>query len=879
MNPLRLACLAAALLLLPVAAEAAVGFTITGPPGGIVTGITTTFAFTVTNTADEPLREFDFRVRNNFFTITAATGPTPDFTCTITSSGARVTCTAPCTAPGLVQNAQGPLALTMAVKVSASVDTVETITFTGGGTTGCTTSADASVNFSLPIRVLELTASASPASLLGPPNTSNITWTVTNHAGAAVNNIGLTVSASPGTTGASGTCSGTLTTLGPGQTGTITCTYSFTGSGTCALTGTAKNFGSTSTSPPQSITIDVGKAAAAWTRAAIAYGRPDRVLRLTVNNASLATVSQVDVLNPTSTGWALSAGTPPTATNGLAFAAGGSSAADVVFTGALAPGGSSDLVIPFDAVPTVTTTTPYTFTVRLTPAEGPSFDVEATQQVNVVVPISDVAAFTVRNDLDGKLLTWSNTSIPGSAHAGVVVFASTTVTDPGLPDDFQTYTAGSNGVVYADATGSSVTDATPGSVRYRVCNHDAFHVYSSCRTGLENDGGWLSSEVFPDGGWVHALGGDALVRAGLLPGSRIGQANNSPAVAVLDVATGARSFAPVAIPGLPSVNSPAAILRDNSRVLFAADQNGNVTAIDLDTGALKWTTPFVRPGEKFMAGVSGIILSGASTQFQTDYATDVLLVGSGKPGSTGNVYAIDAVTGEELWNLAVGTPIHGLITYDPGSNFMYVPTSGAGVKAYDLSGTGRGVRPSGTPITWAPDDPELSSGDYRFCIRTASSLGIACLDAGGMLRVVNKSTGKLLAPAFPTGISSPTGLARISGTAGQGFVVSNASTAQVISAAGTPYTIQFVGPAWTPDTGGATISTPLVLANDGYYVVAASDGTLYRISLTDGTKLSRSPPITSQNTSVLLAQPFHDAGTNRFLFGTNDGHLWAIPYF
>ena len=384
------------------------------------------------------------------------------------------------------------------------------------------------------------------------------------------------------------------------------------------------------------------------------------------------------------------------------------------------------------------------------------------------------------------------------------------------------------------------------------------------------------------GGWVVALGGDALVRAGLLPGNHlIGQASNAPAVSALDVATGAQSFAPMPIPSLPSVNSPAIPLRDGSTVLFAADQAGNVTAVDINTGALEWPTAFARNGESFTAGVSGIVFSAASAQFQASYGSDVLFIGS---ASTGKVYAIDAVTGIELWNLSVGAPIYGLVVYDWATNYIYVPTTGLGVKAYDLAGTHKGAPPTAVASTWTPDaglmkqlPADVVNYDYRYCLQTAYNRALACINTKGELRVVNKSTGQLMVPMLATGVSSPT-LALVASATVQGFVVANSTTARVLSWKTTDTTITPVGSPWTP-ASGARISFPAVFTNSGYFVVGASDRTLYRVSVTTGAQLAQSPAITTQSASIFLARPVYDSINNRFLFGTNDGHLWAIPYF
>lgn len=882
-----MAWLAAALVLAPAAARAQVSFTAAVPGSGelIASGVASNLVFTVNNSGTLTLGTISFRLSNPINLSKNLWTPPPGWTCNMPGQSDHVTCTASsCAAQGLAPNAQATFTFVATARRSQATDTVQTTDVSG---TSCSNST-ASVTVGIPIRVLSMSGSSSPANLLAAPNTATLSWTVTSYSTASQTNVAVTPAVIPAT-GASGSCP-IIPTLNPGQVTTITCTYSFTAAGTYTFTGRAQNGAATASSPVASAgTIAVGTAHATWTSAAVASGRSKTYsLSLTVNNSSGATVNGVDVQYPAAAGWTVSSAR---ATGGL-FSSGNSSPGHAIFSAppgsGLAPGASSDLVLTLSDVPAVSSTTPYPFVVKLTPTEGDTYAVSLpAQQVVVVAPIRGVTAFTVDNGQGGRVLAWVN----DPAQTGVVVFASTTG-EPPSPDDFQAYTVGSNGVIHTSPTATSYTDAAGGNVdvNYRVCNHDAYHVYGNCWTGLQKNGGWLSSEVYPvnglSNGWVHALGGNALVRAGLLPGSRIGQANNSPAMAVLDVATGARSFTPVTIPALPSINSPAAVLSDGvnhaplTPVVFAADQGtgapltAHVTAVDLTNalGSYRWSTPF--PGESFTAGVSGVVYAAGHPDFQRDFGTDVLFIGS----ATGNVYAIDGITGTSLWSppLAVGAPVHGLIVYDPATNYIYVPTSGQGVKAYDL--TGHATSAPSLLTTWPTTaDAGLLGGDYRFCIRTASSRGIACLDTLGVLRVFDKTSGVLLATAFDTLIGFPSALMRISGTAGQGFVVSNPTTARVISATGTPYTIQFVGSPWSP-ASGAIISTPAVFADSGYYVVGASDGSLHRVSLSNGAELlPASPAITTRNTSILLAQPVYDSANARFLFGTDDGHLWAIP--
>ena len=336
---------------------------------------------------------------------------------------------------------------------------------------------------------------------------------------------------------------------------------------------------------------------------------------------------------------------------------------------------------------------------------------------------------------------------------------------------------------------------------------------------------------------------------------------------VVDIATGARSFPPVVLPSLPSVYTPAFLLSNGQYVLYAADQSGVVTAVSMDTGAVLWQV--TEPNASFTAGVSGITRWSASATFASAYSMDILLIGS----TTGTVYAINTLTGANLWTFPAGAGIYSLLTYDPITNIFYVPTAGAGVKAYTLTGSSPTV--AATPVAgWTNPEP---TGNYRLtCVRTAASAGIACLNANGVLRIMDKSTGALQAAPFTTSIASPAALVRVYGAAAtSGLVVASATQIQVLSATGTPYTVASLG-TWNP---GLTLSTPAVYADNGYLMVGGSDRRLHRVALSNATQQAQSAQVGTQAPSLTLGQPAFDSTSGLFMTGTSDGHLWALPSF
>jgi outer membrane protein assembly factor BamB len=882
--------LAAALLLSPAAAAASVAPVATlpvfpSPFANAITayGIASSLTISVANNGNQNAHQVDFAMPNANYSVTTAGSSGPDATWAVTKgslkiNGVRVPYirfTAPCSSLGIAPGAAGTFIVRLTPPVGDTPTDIDTSSFTvtvrtTGSTGTCPSPASTgSSTFAARVKVLLVTGgTASPAQLLGPGVAARITWTITNESSAT--QASVTVSPLvPSPTTAVGNCSMVTNPIAAHASAAVTCDYTFSAANTTyTFAANAKN----GASPPTATavgatatgTIAVGSANVVWSKAVIVNGRPATYsLAFTVNNTSATAVTQVDVLYAAKAGWVVSGAT------GLTLSA-SSGDGDLILTGSIAAGATQAVTVNFSAVPSVASTTTYPFTVKLTPTEGAAYALSTSQAVLLYVPaVADVAGLTANATSTGQALAWTNS---GPAHDGVVIFRAPSGTVPASPIDFAVYAAGSSGVVYADPAGSTTTswtDATVGNFNYRVCARDASYVYSSCSTGFFSGNGWVDAEAYPSGGWVHTVGGNALVRGGLVPGSRIAQANNSPSVVILDTATGQRAFPPVAIPALPSMYTPAAPLGTGRTVLFAADQAGNVTAVDTTTGQRLWEVN--KPGETFTAGVAGIARAYASAAFQAAYSMDVLVLGS----TTGTVYAIDTTSGATLWTLGAGAGVYGLIVYDASTDLLWVPTAGAGVRAFTMAGSSPAVAATPAP-GWAFAD---SSGNYQInCTSQVGGPGLACVNTAGELRIVNQTTGALMAAMFPTGVSAPAALVRVSGSAAPpGLVVASATRTNVltVTASSTP-TIASAA-QWVPS--GFRTSTPAVYASSGFFVVGGTDGRLHRVSLTTGLEQAQSPRITSQAGTVTLAQPMFDATSNRYLFGTDDGHVWAVPTF
>jgi hypothetical protein len=587
---------------------------------------------------------------------------------------------------------------------------------------------------------------------------------------------------------------------------------------------------------------------------------------VTVVNKSRLNVNRIDVVNPQNNTWTAlndNGGSTFGATPVTGIRQTPVGTTDTLrFSGTLTAGATATLNIRFTAIPVVTTTALYNFTVAVRNVNNliQSF----TETVADTFPIGDVSNLSILSDATGQTLSWTNTSRADEPHDGVVVFKVAQPTVPASPADGTDYSIGSPaGVLYFDKDDSpiaGVSDSGAGAFNYRVCNHDANFVYSNCNSGFWNNAGWLDSVVAPaNGAWANALGGQMLLLPGIIPGGLVGAASNVPNVNLLDADTGQRTLPAVALPGLPSAGTPVAPLADGHQVLFAADQSGNVTAVDVTSGAIYWQVS--KSPSTFVAGVNGALRQYAHPSFQAAYSMDVLFLGSSQ--AAGTVLAVNASTGATLWTVSAGWPIRADIYYDATRNWIYVPTFGGGILAYDLTGSSPGTAPSAA-ATWLNTVP---NGAYTLGCTYEDAASVICVDTAGVVRVLNSSTGAVVAN-FSSLLASPSTLWAVPG----GLVVSNASSVKRLAIAGG--TITLAG-TYTP---GVQLSSAQVFVANGLVYVAGSDRKLHKVSLSTLAEVG-SVSISSQGPSNLVGPPAYDVVNDLFIFGDGNGRLWTVKSF
>ena len=124
--------------------------------------------------------------------------------------------------------------------------------------------------------------------------------------------------------------------------------------------------------------------------------------------------------------------------------------------------------------------------------------------------------------------------------------------------------------------------------------------------------------------------------------------------------------------------------------------NGTITAIDIDTGKIKWVYPTEFPTWVSPLVTNGIIIAGHVTATGKPYGTSQF----GGPDSSasaplipsGIIFALDKDTGKKLWQFTIGTPPgiggpsvgNGMLFVTTGQTFTIGANSGGGIIAFGL---------------------------------------------------------------------------------------------------------------------------------------------------------------------------------------------------
>lgn len=134
--------------------------------------------------------------------------------------------------------------------------------------------------------------------------------------------------------------------------------------------------------------------------------------------------------------------------------------------------------------------------------------------------------------------------------------------------------------------------------------------------------------------------------------------------------------------------------------IFDAIENGigkgTITAIDIDTGKIKWAYPTELPTAVSPVVTNGIVFSGHMTATGKPYPFNEDAAPINTPlNPSGIIVALDKDTGKKIWEFIVGSPV-GIGGPSIGHGMLFVTT---GFPAGILSNKGGDIIAFGLPTT------------------------------------------------------------------------------------------------------------------------------------------------------------------------------------
>ena len=121
-------------------------------------------------------------------------------------------------------------------------------------------------------------------------------------------------------------------------------------------------------------------------------------------------------------------------------------------------------------------------------------------------------------------------------------------------------------------------------------------------------------------------------------------------------------------------------------VVYVAASDGNVYALNAATGFQVWSLPCWSGGR--LPGGGGRVISAGDTVFSSPGGGGRSSVYAGS--ADGNLYALDAATGARLWSAATGGYVYSSPAVTNGT--VYVGSTDGNVYAYDLAGAEQAPR-------------------------------------------------------------------------------------------------------------------------------------------------------------------------------------------
>jgi outer membrane protein assembly factor BamB len=382
--------------------------------------------------------------------------------------------------------------------------------------------------------------------------------------------------------------------------------------------------------------------------------------------------------------------------------------------------------------------------------------------------------------------------------------------------------------------------------------------------------------------WNEATGSTTLTAPGLNPGVVVGIATSSNITYGVNPSNGLPVFTPVstdaAITGRPPV-LPSTITTIGSNVIYTADQNGFVYAINSSNGNILWSTnPTGAVANTFTSGPAVLVKSFASSYTGTH---DLVVLGTRNSGTTtGNsIWALDGNTGATVWSLtgsANGNPAMDIVAATPyvdyKNNAIWVTSNSAG-------GTGQPslwkINPNASGATTAAATANLGNISNPPYVTVSGGTLFVGTD-GGTLYAINTSNAAVRA-SYAAGDTTVVGYPVVLNFSSPYTVIFSGATAVhavIFNSTTNTFTTTGAGTWSTTFADGCTPSGPAGYAGLAYVYVGCSDGAVYEINVTNGT-VTNSKSLRPGST---LGDVALDTTLGLLIVGATSSRIYAIAY-
>jgi hypothetical protein len=550
---------------------------------------------------------------------------------------------------------------------------------------------------------------------------------------------------------------------------------------------------------------------------------------------------------------------------------------------------------------------------------------EATTSTNApeldVTFVQNVTGLTATPGSGSVTLNWNipaliGTAFNGEKYTGVLILRRTSspvdktsiptdTTDPGLCS-----TVGSGVVVFDDATGkttftdnASDTCANAGEPAngttyfYKVFLRDSSNYYSA--QDITNGSTFVeeisatpaaTTAAQQNTQWIAATFATDLASPALIPGTVVGVGSEINLLFLINASTGLREFVPVSVGGSIVSRSPVIDASSSSTgqdILYLADQDGLIYAINADTGVFDWVVNPIGTGTLSLQGGPAVELKSVAGGLN-----DQVFFGTRNTGTTmGNqIFGLNGNTGTNAsWSPITGAtgsiPKLDIINSTPLVDYVH---SAIWVTSRSACATAQPslwkVNPSTGAVLATADlgdidaSPTLTAAsDVLFTANNGDAIvGGTCTAGNSTIYAINPTTGATLATFVSTDgpvVSYPIVL----GDAPPYTVVYSGATGVHLLTIDTSRTAPAFLSVWT--TAITDPSAPISVTGLSFIFVGSSDGQIHELALGTGADV-KDEVVNTGPTMGTVGDPSIDEALSRIYVTTTDQRAYAfiIPF-